>query len=168
MKKVIISLIVLAMAASCAEKKAGTANENTNGTAENPANPSMINNEATATNPGAATNPEKAPKIQFEEKHVQLGTVTEGEGVEAVYKFTNIGNAPLVITAVEPTCGCTVAEGGWPKEPIAPGATGKIKAKFDSNGKTALNTKSIVVKTNCIPPDDIVEVKFTVTVNAKK
>lgn len=165
MKKVIISFIVLAMAASCADKKSGPATEST--TNESGTNVSTITNEATAANPGAATNPERAPKIQFEEKHVQLGTVTEGEGVEAVYKFTNVGNAPLVLTAVEPACGCTVTD-DWPKDPIAPGGTGKIKAKFDSKGKTALNTKSIVVKTNCIPPDDIVEIKFSVTVNPKK
>ena len=48
-----------------------------------------------------------------------------------VFEFKNTGKAPLVISGASSSCGCTVPS--WPKDPIAPGATGKIEVKYDTN-----------------------------------
>ena len=45
------------------------------------------------------------------------------------FEFTNTGDAPLIITDVQSTCGCTIPT--KPKEPIMPGKTGKIEVKYN-------------------------------------
>jgi hypothetical protein len=61
-----------------------------------------------------------------------LGEVKAGQEVELTWKFKNVGQKPLVIQDVRPTCGCTIAD--KPKEPIAPGEQGVIKATYRSSG----------------------------------
>ncbi|HWY39009.1 MAG TPA: DUF1573 domain-containing protein, partial [Bacteroidia bacterium] len=63
--------------------------------------------------------------------------------------FKNEGHSNLIVASAKASCGCTVAQP--PKEPIAPGAIGKIDVVFDSNGKSGHVTKSISVVTNCEP-----------------
>jgi hypothetical protein len=75
-----------------------------------------------------------------------LGTVKEGPEVEVAYKFKNIGDKPLIISSVRPSCGCTITE--TPKEPFAPGAEGTIRAKFTTKGHVGTNNKSISVTAN--------------------
>jgi hypothetical protein len=75
-----------------------------------------------------------------------LGKVNEGQVVEITWRFKNTGSKPLIIGRVQPGCGCTVAE--QPKEPIAPGKEGVIKAKFDSNGHPHVQNKDVYVYAN--------------------
>ncbi|KAB2913653.1 MAG: DUF1573 domain-containing protein [Bacteroidetes bacterium] len=168
MKKILIAVTVLALAA-CAEKK-GNTDGATDGGAQNSATPNtdVINNPATPQNPAAASDPANSPAISFENTHVTVEPITEGESIEIVYTFTNTGNAPLVLKAVQPTCGCTVTD-DWPKEPIAPGAKGKIKAVYNSKDRgTGSITKNISVQSNAPYPGDVTDLKFTVQVNPKK
>lgn len=76
----------------------------------------------------------------------QLGKVQEGQTVEISWKFKNTGTKPLIITNASASCGCTVAE--RPQEPVAPGAEGVIKAKFDSNGREGAQHKDVYVEAN--------------------
>lgn len=62
-----------------------------------------------------------------------LGKVKKGQVVEISWRFKNAGTRPLVIQNVRPGCGCTVAD--KPEAPLAPGETGTIKGKFDSNNQ---------------------------------
>src|SRR5688572_23076923 len=57
---------------------------------------------------------------------VDAGKVMLGEEVKASFKVKNIGDYPLILAEVKGSCTCTVAD--YPKEPIAPGETGVIKA----------------------------------------
>lgn len=93
-----------------------------------------------------------------------MGTVTEGELVKISYRFRNTGNKPLVIEKVQPACGCTVAE--YPKEPIAPGKEGEIKAEFNSQGREGVQKKTVTVFANI--PEKIYTLAFDVTVNKPK
>ena len=51
---------------------------------------------------------------------------------------------------VKASCGCTTPS--WPREPIAPGESGKIHAAFDTNGRGAVGgavqSKTITVTGN--------------------
>jgi hypothetical protein len=85
-------------------------------------------------------------KIEFENLSYDFGTLKQGEIVECSFKFKNSGTAPLLLTYVEPDCGCTVPE--YKKEPIMPGETSSIKAIFDSNGFRNNIYKTIDVGTN--------------------
>ena len=76
----------------------------------------------------------KRPQIQFEQTTIDLGTFPESDPVRTVkFKFKNVGNAKLVINRVSTTCGCTVAD--YPKDFIAPGASGYITITYDGKGK---------------------------------
>ena len=44
------------------------------------------------------------------------------------FTATNVSNKPIAIVTVVPSCGCTVPD--WPKAPIAPGASIKLKVSF--------------------------------------
>jgi hypothetical protein len=86
------------------------------------------------------------PVITFAEKSHDFGKINQGDVVEYTFKFKNTGNQPLVLSNVSATCGCTVPE--WPKEPIAPGKSGSIKATFNSAGKLGQQNKVITVESN--------------------
>ena len=70
-----------------------------------------------------------APKLDVPEKIKDFGNVPQGEVIHATFKLVNEGSAKLVVKAVRPTCGCTVAE--YDKE-VAPGRAGLVKAKVDT------------------------------------
>ena len=86
-----------------------------------------------------------APKIAFVETVFNFDTIVQIGNGEHAFRFTNEGNAPLLITSAFSSCGCVVPE--WPKEPIAPQASGSIKVKYNT-GKIGSFTKVIVVKSN--------------------
>jgi len=74
------------------------------------------------------------PKIEFKatDNTIDYGTVSrESDNGVRVFEFTNTGNEPLLITNAQSTCGCTVPS--FSKEPIAPGASGKIEVKYNMN-----------------------------------
>ena len=76
----------------------------------------------------------KRPQIQFEQTNVDVGTFPESDPIRTVqFKFKNVGNAKLVINNVTTSCGCTVAD--YPKDFIAPGASGVITVRYDGKGK---------------------------------
>ena len=73
---------------------------------------------------------EGTPSFAFEDENWDFGDINEGDPAVHIFKFTNTGEAPLVIYNATGSCGCTVPK--WSKEPIAPGATGEIKVSFNS------------------------------------
>ncbi len=86
-----------------------------------------------------------APKITFEETVFNFDTIMQNGNGEHAFHFTNMGNAPLVVSSAFSSCGCVVPE--WPKEPIAPGMASSMKVKYNTS-KTGQFTKVIVVKSN--------------------
>lgn len=87
----------------------------------------------------------KYPIMQFEQTEYDFGKIEKGKPVSHVFKFTNTGNAPLVITDAQSTCGCTVPE--KPEQPIAPGETGEIKVTYNASGIGQI-TKMVMLTTN--------------------
>ena len=86
-----------------------------------------------------------SPIIAFKETVFIFDTIVQNGNAEHVFCFANEGNAPLLITSAFSSCGCVVPE--WPKEPIAPQASGSIKVK-NNTSKTGSFTKVIIVKSN--------------------
>jgi hypothetical protein len=93
---------------------------------------------------------DKLPKIVFEEREFNTGKITQGEVVNYTYRFTNEGNAPLVISSVQGSCGCTIPR-NYPKGKIMPGEGGEIEVEFDSDNKWGEQTVTISVVTNSSP-----------------
>jgi hypothetical protein len=90
------------------------------------------------------------PIISFEESEYNFGDISQGDVVEHTFKFKNTGTKPLVIDRIDVTCGCTTPT--YSKEPIMPGKTGTVVAKFDSAGKLGNQKKAITVHTNTGEP----------------
>ncbi len=85
-------------------------------------------------------------RLVFAEKTFDFGTVKPTDVVRHDFIVTSTGTETLVISDVQPACGCTVA-GTWDRE-IAPGKTGKIPVQFDPTNFEGKVTKSITVITN--------------------
>ncbi len=111
------------------------------------------NVEAAADRDAAAKN---VPVMSFEKSEHDFGSITQGTPQKTVFKFTNTGNAPLIITNAKSTCGCTVPE--YPKKPIAPGATGELLVNFNGSGKNEV-TKTITVTANTAKGTELLKIK---------
>jgi hypothetical protein len=105
-----------------------------------------------------------ATTVQFSETEFDFGKMKQGDQVEHVFKFTNTGNEPLIIEDAKGSCGCTVPS--YPKEPIAPGATGEILVKFNSAGKSNNQQKTVTLTANTNPLNTILTIKAFVEVPA--
>ncbi len=92
---------------------------------------------------------EKMPAITFDQDFHDFGRVSAGEVLSYSFRFTNTGNADLVISGCDASCGCTVAD--FPKERIAPGKSSYITVSFRSAGMTGSQMKDITVASNTQP-----------------
>lgn len=99
---------------------------------------------------------EKA-EIQFKEETIDYGKISRGSDGVRVFEFTNTGDAPLVITNVRSSCGCTIPK--KPEEPILPGQTGQIEVKYDTNRAAGPFRKAITVSSNANSPTKILKIK---------
>lgn len=88
---------------------------------------------------------ETTAKIEFKNDTIDYGKIENGSDGVRVFEFTNTGNAPLVITNVKSSCGCTVPK--KPTAPIAPGEKGEIEVKYDTK-RTGFIRKTITVTSN--------------------
>lgn len=86
------------------------------------------------------------PAISFDKTEHNFGDIAQGDVVEHTFTFTNTGTQPLIIDRVDVTCGCTTP--AWTKEPVMPGKTGFITAKYNSAGRMGQQKKAITVHSN--------------------
>tara|TARA_B110000211_G_scaffold222597_1_gene271471 strand:- start:4383 stop:4814 length:432 start_codon:yes stop_codon:yes gene_type:complete len=103
---------------------------------------------------------EVLPEIVFEEEFHDFGEINEGLVAEHVFSFKNEGEGPLVISNAQGSCGCTVPV--WPRQPIAPGATGEIKVSFNSTGRAGKQDKRVTLTTNAVPQTKVLNITSTV------
>lgn len=81
---------------------------------------------------GMSSYAQSGAKIEFKSDTADYGTITkEKDNGVRVFEFKNTGDAPLVIREVKSTSSSIVPS--WPKEPIAPGQSGKIEVKYNMN-----------------------------------
>ena len=99
---------------------------------------------------------EGGPQMKFETPVIDYGIIPHKADGQREFVFTNTGDAPLIISNARGSCGCTVPI--WPKEPIAPGATGKIDVKYDTN-RIGKFTKTITLTTNTLQKNKILTIK---------
>ena len=99
---------------------------------------------------------EGGPQMKFETPVIDYGTIEHKADGQREFVFTNTGDAPLIISNARGSCGCTVPT--WPKEPIAPGATGKIGVKYDTK-RIGKFTKTITLTTNTVQKNKILTIK---------
>ena len=74
--------------------------------------------------------PPATEALSLKETAFDFGTIPQGKPVYHFFEVTNTGKDPMVISNVQTSCGCTTPE--WSKEPIAPGATAKIRVGYNA------------------------------------
>jgi|LauGreDrversion4_2_1035121.scaffolds.fasta_scaffold328429_2 hypothetical protein len=84
--------------------------------------------------------------LKFKQEKHDFGTITEGTVATYSFEFTNTGKTPVVISNVQPSCGCTTPD--WTREPVMPGKTGKVTASYNSAGRPGNFNKTVTVMNN--------------------
>ena len=97
------------------------------------------------------------PVLTFDKSEHDFGEIEAKTPVETKFSYTNTGSAPLVITNIKSTCGCTVPQ-DWSKEPLAAGDSGEFTVKFNGSGKNAVS-KTITVTANTETGKETVKIK---------
>lgn len=128
---------------------------------ENAADKINTDNIAVAAERDANSN--KFPIMTFDKTEHDFGTIQQGDAVETMFNFTNTGEKPLVIVGIKGSCGCTIPN-DWPREAIAPGATGKFSVKFNSRGKKNLAQQTVTITANTEKGKEMVKIKAMVEV----
>lgn len=108
---------------------------------------------------------DKVAKIEFKSETIDYGTINKGSDGTRVFEFKNTGNAPLIISRVSSTCGCTIPK--KPEGPILPGKTGKIEVKYDTKRVMPIR-KTITVISNAERPTVALKIKGTVVDSSKE
>lgn len=99
---------------------------------------------------------DKAAKIEFKTETVDYGVIEKGSDGVRVFEFTNTGTAPLIISKVSSSCGCTIPK--KPEEAILPGKTGEIQVKYDTKRVGPIR-KAITVISNADTPTKVLKIK---------
>ena len=101
-----------------------------------------------ASEPEETHESEKKAEIEFETYTYDFGTFPASDPVVTCeFKYTNTGNAPLIIHQATASCGCTVPE--YTKEPVQPGKSGVLKVTYNGKGKFPGSfKKTITVRCN--------------------
>ena len=118
----------------------------------------------TAAPAAAPVNP-NAADFKFEKEVHDFGNVKEGTQAEYVFKFTNIGKEPLVITNVQASCGCTTPK--WTKEPVKPGETGQVTAIYNSKGRPGNFNKAVTITSKAKTAQKVLFIKGNVEPSAE-
>ena len=98
----------------------------------------------------------KVAVFEFETETLDYGTITQNSDGLKTFNFINTGDAPLLISKVKTSCGCTVPK--YSKEPILPGESGKILIKYNTK-KLGVFTKTITVMSNAEGGNKILKIK---------
>ncbi|TDS17568.1 DUF1573 domain-containing protein [Sphingobacterium paludis] len=98
-------------------------------------------------------------EFSFEKETHDYGTIPQNKPASYDFKFTNSGDAPIIIAEVKPSCGCSVAE--FTKTPIKPGEAGTITVTYNAAAKGPF-TKQFTVKSNTKTPVKTLTVKGSV------
>lgn len=102
------------------------------------------------------------PKIEFDTREFDCGTILKGSvtKIDAVFNVKNIGDEPLKLTKVKPSCGCTVVKYD---SLIQPGTSTAIKSTVNIKGRTGSLRKAVTVTSNA-KSDSIVRLIIKATI----
>lgn len=84
-------------------------------------------------------------ELVFENTEIEIQSGFLDTSAEALFRFTNTGDQPVVITDLKSSCGCTVPQ--LEKRQYAPGEGGEIKALFNFGGRRGTQRKQVTVTT---------------------
>ncbi len=153
MKKVLFGALALSLAfVSCKKENASEKIDETAAQATEHVNNAVpANVDTTITGDAVA---------KFDKTEHDFGDLKKGSLGETEFTVTNEGKSDLVITEAKASCGCTVPE--YPKAPIKPGESAKIKVVFNANS-VGVQNKTVTVKANTQTGQELLRIKANVT-----
>lgn len=99
----------------------------------------------------------KPAEFKFETETHDFGKVTLNKPVTFTFNFTNEGDAPLIISKVETTCGCTVPE--YTQTPVKKGEKGFVKVTLTPAGSPLPFNKAITLTSNARTTTKVLYIK---------
>lgn len=103
------------------------------------------------------------PEFKFEKETHDFGKIPQGKPVNVTLKFKNVGDQPLIISAVEPACGCTVAK--YTQTPVKKGESGFVELTYNA-AAVGVFTKATTIKSNSKEPVKTIIIKGEVVAAA--
>lgn len=97
--------------------------------------------------------------FKWKSNAIDFGEIKKNVPKTAEFELTNTGTSPIIINNAMPSCGCTNTE--FPKDPIKPGQTAKIKTTYDAAATGAFR-KTVTVYMNATPEPQVLEIKGVV------
>lgn len=153
-------VLMMALGASCSQKD--SADEKIKALEDKIAALETSNTAITPVNAQATqvADPSTLGTFAFNEMEYNFGTIAEGEVIEHLFNFTNNGQAPLVISNITASCGCTSPD--WTKTPVKPGESGFVKVVFNSTAKSGAQAPTVTIQANTNPTVTRLSLKGTV------
>lgn len=112
-----------------------------------------------------AAKSDKVGKFSFESDVIDYGTIEQKADGVRTFKFTNTGDAPIVISSAKGSCGCTVPT--YSKNVIKPGEAGEIEVKYDTN-RIGKFTKTVTLISNASESSKVLRIKGEVVKPAQE
>ncbi|UIR54494.1 DUF1573 domain-containing protein [Sphingobacterium sp. SRCM116780] len=137
MKILNYSLVLALGILTCTSCGSSAKNENTSSDSTVEVNDASVKDKGSADAIGT---------VEFAELDYDFGKIKEGEKVTHTFTLTNSGNAPLILSDVKASCGCTQPE--FSKNPVLPGKTSDIHVTFNSEGQVGKQQKMITIFSN--------------------
>ena len=155
MNKILLILSIFLFSCDDFAKKVkeNNSNSNSNDTVNSLLSSSLVMNSETGEKVSSQS---PMPEFNFEKDLHDFGQLIDGEKVSYSFKFTNSGDAPLIISNAKGSCGCTVPN--WSKNPIAPGESGSIDVTFNSSGRSGKQNKAITLTANTNPNRKVINI----------
>lgn len=97
-----------------------------------------------------------APMLIAEVTSHDFGAIEQNIPVEHTFYFTNTGEAPLLVTNIKTSCGCTAAE--YTNEPLEMGEEGFIKVRYNAKSVGKFS-KTVTVTANSEVPAPVFTIK---------
>jgi len=102
------------------------------------------------------------PRIVLETLDYDFGPLAANTSVSHRFKLSNGGSAPLAISRLNPSCGCTSTVRG--KQALAPGESTELEVTFTTGGASGPTRKSVEVVSND-PVRPVLVLNFTADVS---
>lgn len=103
-----------------------------------------------------AFNAEEKAEFKFEKEAHDFGKIPQGKPVSIEFKFTNIGDEPLIISNIESVCGCTVPK--YTNTPVLKGQSGTITVTYNA-AALAPFSKGLTIRSNAKTPVKVIYIK---------
>src|SRR5262249_35571308 len=117
--------------------------------------PAQATTAATTTTTTAASQPSPDDVIKVNSLKHDFGKIPQGKPVIYSFEIKNTSDKPVVVENTWASCGCTTPD--KITEPIAPGATAKLKVQYSAAGVGQF-TKDVHIKLAGITQEKVVQI----------